>query len=183
MDMNAKILHEGKFLRLMAKDGWEYIQRTNCDGIAVIVALTRDRRLLLVQQYRLPVGADVLELPAGLIDDGMGPLGESGLEAARRELLEETGYASDNWRLVFQGPGGAGASSDILKFYLALDAEKRREPGGDPSENITVHAVPVESVPSWIAGQQAQGRPADPKIYAGLYFLALYNKDSADDSA
>jgi ADP-ribose pyrophosphatase len=178
MNHETKILYEGKFIRFVSKNGWEYTQRTNCAGIAVIVAVTADRRLLLVQQYRPPVDQDVMELPAGLIDDGMGEPGESGLEAAKRELLEETGYVAEDWRHVFQGPGGPGASADILNFYLALNAKKIQEGGGDSSESIIVHAVALDSVVEWIAGRQADGVPPDPKIYAGLYFLSLYNKDS-----
>ena len=176
--MSMRILHEGKYIRLVSKDGWEYTQRTNCSGIVVIIAVTQEKNFLLVQQYRPPVNADVIELPAGLIDDGMGESGENSLEAAKRELLEETGYVSESWRHVFEGPGGPGASSDVLNFYLAWGAYKVQNGGGDPSESIIVHEVPLDQAADWVSRRQKEGVPVDPKIYAGLYLLTLYNMGS-----
>ena len=136
---NIKILSEGRFIRLLVKDGWEYIQRTNCTGIAVMVAVTEAKEILLVEQYRPPVDCNVIELPAGLINDGAGAGQESGEEAAGRELLEETGYAASRWIRIFSGPGGPGASSDILHFYLSLDVKKIAAGGGDATEIGRAH--------------------------------------------
>lgn len=174
--MNIKTLHEGKFIRLLSRGGWEHIQRTNCNGVAVMVALTEHEEILLVQQYRPPIDQDSIELPAGLIDDGEGPDGEDGLDAAKRELLEETGYVSDRWHEVFSGPGGAGASTDILYFYLAFGAKKMAEGGGDLREKIKVHKVAINDIDEWLCVQASSGVPVDPKIYAGLYLLNKYNK-------
>ena len=174
-----KILHEGKYLRLVEKNGWEYIQRTNCTGIAVIVAVTENAEILIVEQYRLPVEAFSIELPAGLVNDQELEVEEDGLEAARRELFEETGYVSENWHHVFTGPGGAGASADILSFYIALNVKKTGHGGGDHTEEIKVHAVPLNEVDAWLDEQRGRGHPVDPKIYAGLYFLNIYNKKSS----
>lgn len=174
--MSIKVLHEGKFIRLLSRDGWEHIQRTNCNGIAVMVALTEDDEILLVQQYRPPIDSQSIELPAGLIDDGEGEDGESGLEAAKRELLEETGYVSDEWYEAFSGPGGAGASTDILNFYVALGAKQVGSGGGDRTEKIITHKVLRKNVDVWLNDKVSQGIPVDPKIYAGLYLLNKYNK-------
>lgn len=176
MKNNIKILHEGKFIRLLSKNGWEHIQRTNCTGIAVIVAVTENDEILLVQQHRLPIDDDSIELPAGLINDGEGAADETGLEAAKRELLEETGYAAAEWHEAFSGPGGAGASSDILNFYIAKGAKKIGKGGGDQTEKIVTHKILRKDVDSWLQHKRLQGAPVDPKIYAGLYFLNIYNK-------
>jgi len=173
---DEQVLGRGRFLQLLSRDGWEYIHRTNCSGIAVIVAVTEDDRLLLVEQYRPPIRSLSIELPAGLIADGEDVRHESGLEAARRELWEETGYEAPQWREVFQGPGGAGASADILTFFIANQAHKTASGGGDASENIRVHAVPRQDLTSWLEAKCAQGIPVDPKIYAGLYLYQTYNK-------
>lgn len=172
---NVETLGTGRFLELVSKNGWEYIRRTNCRGIAVIVALTQHDEILLVQQYRPPIGQNSLELPAGLIDDGEGENGESALEAAKRELLEETGYIAEHWHMGLSGPGGAGASSDILNFFIATGARKVAGGGGDSTEKIVVHAVARDGINGWLAEKQRQGLPVDPKIYAGLYLLSTYN--------
>lgn len=60
------ILHEGDFLRLIREGEWEYIERNNCRGIVIILAMTDDERVILVEQYRQPVHKRVIEFPAGL---------------------------------------------------------------------------------------------------------------------
>lgn len=173
---NEQVLGAGRFLQLLSRDGWEYIHRTNCRGIAVIVAVTEDDRVLLVEQYRPPIRSLSIELPAGLIADGEDVRHESGQEAACRELFEETGYETPYWQEVFQGPGGAGASADVLTFFIAQGAKKTGSGGGDASEEIRVHAVPRRDLDDWLAAKRAQGIPVDPKIYAGLYLYQTYNK-------
>src|ERR1700722_17662471 len=83
-----------KFLALIKEGHWEYVDRVNATGAALIVAVTPEEKLILVEQYRIPVHVRTIELPAGIIGDEPGNCGESHAEAARRELLEETGYAA-----------------------------------------------------------------------------------------
>ena len=64
-----KTIGTGRFLRLLSRDGWEYVERPNIRGIAVIVAVTDDAKLLLVEQYRASVDRRVISLPAGLVGD------------------------------------------------------------------------------------------------------------------
>ncbi|HEX4000846.1 MAG TPA: hypothetical protein VHX65_20025, partial [Pirellulales bacterium] len=64
-----KTLASGKYLRLLAQAHWEFAERVNATGAVVIVAMTDERKLLLVEQYRIPVGCRVIELPAGLVGD------------------------------------------------------------------------------------------------------------------
>ena len=84
------ILHSGKFLALIKEGHWEYVDRVNGSGAAIILAETTDQKILLVEQYRIPVHARTIELPAGIIGDEPGSSNESWAEAARRELLEES---------------------------------------------------------------------------------------------
>mgnify|MGYP001400965326 CR=1 FL=1 len=87
-----KSLHQGRFLAMFERGGWEYVDRVGASGVVVILALTDADELVLVEQHRVPVDASVIELPAGLAGDLPDSQDEDFREAARRELLEETGY-------------------------------------------------------------------------------------------
>ena len=109
-----KVLHAGRHLRLVARNGWEFVERPGIHGIVIVVAVTPDGRLLLVEQWREPVGADVLELPAGLAGDSGSPVAEPLEEAARRELVEETGWDATEMERLTSGPPSAGVTSEIV---------------------------------------------------------------------
>src|SRR5438270_12375759 len=98
------ILYSGKYLSLLKDGKWEYAHRPNVAGAAVIVAVTDDEKLLLVEQYRTPVHARTIELPAGIIGDEPGKANEDHAEAARRELLEETGFSAGKIETLTTGP-------------------------------------------------------------------------------
>lgn len=165
------ILHKGKYLDLIREDGWEYVRRTNCSGIAVIVPVTRDGQAVFVEQFRRPVNAQVIEWPAGLVNDRAGHGLETMETAARRELLEETGYAAGDWSLLTEGPVSSGMSGEIITFYRALNVVKQGPGGGDETESIKVHEVPLAEAETWLKEKERQGLLVDPKVYTGLYFL------------
>ena len=167
-----RVLAEGKHLRLVQEGRWEFAVRTKAKGAVVLVAITDDRRLLLTEQFRVPVGRRVIELPAGLVGDVEGEEAEELEAAARRELLEETGYHAGGMRLVAVGPPTAGLASEIVAFFVATQLKKLGAGGGDDSEEIEVHAVELDRVPAWLEEQPARDVLIDPKVYAGLYFAA-----------
>ncbi len=169
------ILKSGVYLRLVREGDWEYIDRLGCRGVVIILAMTADGKVLLTEQYRLPVKRSVIEYPAGLVADQRDLREESVLAAARRELLEETGYRARRVTRVTEGPSSSGSSSVILTFVRAWDLEKIHEGGGDSSESITVHEVALSRMEAWLRRKRAGGCLVDPKIYAGLYFLNKYN--------
>src|SRR5579872_255456 len=105
-------LHTGKFLALVREGHWEYVERTNATGAALIVAVTDEQKLLLVEQYRIPVHCRTIELPAGIIGDEPGGAHESDADAAKRELLEETGYAAGRIEELTTGPSSSGLTSE-----------------------------------------------------------------------
>lgn len=164
-----KVLHEGNFVRLVKQGRWEFAQRTNCRDAVCIVAVTPAHRLLLVEQYRMPVGAPVIELPAGLVGD-LDP-NEDYAMAALRELEEETGYRAGRMQRLFGGPPSAGLASERIVFYRAHSLVRTGNGGGDDTEQITVHEVPLAEAGSWLHAKEAGGHAVDPKIYAGLYAL------------
>jgi ADP-ribose diphosphatase len=167
-DIDAELLHKGEYLRLLRRAHWEYVERINSWGVAVLVAVTPEGKLLLVEQYRWPVAAPVIELPAGLVGDVDGE--ESMAAAARRELLEETGYSAGEIEVICTGPVTAGLSNEQTTFCIARNLSREGPGGGDHTEDIRVHEVPLADVGRWLdaASERAQ---IDPKIYIGLWLL------------
>ncbi len=174
--MNQK-LYQGRFLELcQTEKGWEYCARVNDTGAVMIFTHTDDDCVLLVEEFRPPIGMQSICFPAGLSGDE-GP--ESDLLAAQRELLEETGYAADDWRYLFEGPSSPGLSSEMLNFYLARNLRQVGQGGGVDGENIIVHKVPLVSVHSWLNEQILLGKSIDPRVYTGLYFIRACQGDNS----
>ncbi len=166
-----KELHAGRHLRLVERDGWEFVERPGVRGIVVVAAVTPGGRLLLVEQRREPVGARVVELPAGLVGDDGSPAGEPLEEAARRELLEETGWDAARMERLAAGPPSAGVSSEVVTFFRARGLAKTGPGGGVDGEEIAVHEVPLGEVEAFLRSREAAGALVDPKVWAGLFLL------------
>ena len=88
-------------------------------GSAVMMAVDEEKRILLVRQYRLPAGKHLWELPAGKIDEG-----ETALQAAKRELIEETGYRAKKWKKLASFLPSPGYMEEKMTIYLAKDLEE-----------------------------------------------------------
>lgn len=160
----------GRFLRLVRRGKWEFVERTNASGATAIVAVTEDRRLVLIEQPRPALGGVALELPAGLVGDTPGDEGEELARAAGRELVEETGYEAREIVQVAWGPSSPGLTSETIGIFLATGLKKVGPGGGVESEEITVHEVPLAEVEGFLAERIARGIHIDLKVYAGLYF-------------
>lgn len=169
--MSTDTIHfQGRFLNLVEKDNWEYATRSNAHAVVVIVALSGAGELVLVEQYRRPVDSRVIELPAGLVGDQFGP-DEPILEAAGRELIEETGFEAANLSLIMECPSSAGMTDEVVSFVRARGLVRTGPGGGDESEDIQVHLVPLDTADAWLQQRQQAGTPIDPKIYAALHWL------------
>ena len=165
-------LYTGKFLALVKEGHWEFADRVNATGAAIIIAVTTEQKVLLVEQYRTPVHARTIELPAGIIGDEPGSTDESIAEAARRELLEETGYAAEHIEAVTTGPSCSGITSERLTLFRALGLRRVGKGGGVANENIQVHEIPLTEIVGWLATKAKTGVLIDPKVYAGLFFIS-----------
>jgi len=170
----TQVLGEGRFVRLVRRDGWEWAERTNNSGVVVIVAITDEAEIVLAEQYRPPVDARVLDLPMGLSGDLDGAEGEDLHEAARRELLEETGYAPARLERLGEGPTSAGLTNEVLTFFLARGCRRVGDGGGDETEDIEVHVVPLDGADVWLERKRAGGVLLDPKIYTAMYFAGRH---------
>ena len=166
-------LFEGKYLRVISREGWEYVERVHCNEAVVILAVNEKGEVILIEQHRPPLNTSVVEFPAGLLKDPDAPADETREEAAIRELLEETGYRAEDVEMVASGPPSPGLSSEIAVFYQATSVQKVSKGGGVGSEKITVHEIPLKKVDGWLQGMEAKGKLIDPKVYAGLYFLKM----------
>ena len=165
-----EILHEGRHLRFVRRNGWEFVERKNVSGIAILVAITEEARVFFVEQRREPVDADVLELPAGLAgDEGEA---EEAVEAANRELEEETGYRAGEIEVLTEGPPSPGLSDEIVTFYLARRLTRVGKGGGVGAEDIRVHEVPFDGAVQWLEERRAEGRLIDPKVFGALALAA-----------
>ena len=163
---------EGKHLSLCRRGTWEYASRRNVSGVAGIVGVTDDGRLLLVEQYRPALDRSVIELPAGLAGDHPGAEDEQTITAARRELEEETGYTCRDMTPLATGAASAGLCDEIISLFHATGLSKVHDGPMDASENITLHEVAVNDVPAFLQRQQSAGKQVDLKVYCALYFVA-----------
>ena len=164
-------LYSGKFVNLVKDGRWEFCERVNDTAAAMIFAYTAEERVVLVEEYRPPIRCRSICFPAGLIgDEGA----ESAEAAARRELMEETGYEAEHMRYLFTGPSSPGITSECIAFYLATGLRRVASGGGVQGENITVHEVPLAELEPWLDSRRTQGIAVDPRIYTGLYFIHKY---------
>jgi ADP-ribose pyrophosphatase len=166
-----QVLSRGKFLTLMREGHWEYVDRVNASGAAIILAVTPEKKLLLVEQFRIPCHARTIELPAGITGDAPDSADESHVAAAKRELLEETGWWAEEMEALTTGPASSGLTSEQVTLFRATGLQRKGGGGGVGHEQIVVHEVPLEGVEGWLRAAESRGALVDPKVYAGLYFL------------
>ncbi len=170
-------LYEGKWLRLVSIGHWEACERTHGQGMAVIViAVTPADEVLFVEQFRVPLGARTIEMPAGLVGDDHA---QDTLEgAARRELIEETGWSPGKVEVLLVGPTSSGMSNERIAFVRARELTRVGQGGGVDSEDILVHTVPRADAPGWLMRKHAEGFELDLKLWAGLWMIE-HNPDGS----
>ena len=152
---------EGRFIAAKKKGKWEYVSRTRNISAAVIVAV-EDGHVLLVEQYRVPLGRTCLELPAGLIGDETE--GEAVEIAAARELEEETGYRPARMTDLGYYYSSPGMVSEGFTLLRAEGLTKVSEGGGVEGENIVVHRVKRAELPAFVAAKRAEGFGIDVRL-------------------
>lgn len=160
-DDSEAVRWEGQYLTVKQRGTWEYVSRARGIKAAVILAVD-DGHVLLVEQYRVPLGKNCLELPAGLVGDEVA--GEPAEIAAGRELEEETGYRAgliENLGEFYSSPGMVSESFTLMK---ASDLTRVGDGGGVEGENITVHRVALENVRDFIVAKRAEGCGMDVKL-------------------
>lgn len=166
-----KPVWEGQFLEMHVRPfgssgRWEYVKRVRGIQAAVILALTETREIILVEQFRPPLGKQCIELPAGLVGDETG--GEDVLDAARRELMEETGYEATHWEFIGEFASSPGMVGEVFHFYRASGLARTGPGGGIESERIVVHIVSLAMLPGFLERCRARGCAIDTRLLIGL---------------
>ena len=161
----VEVMWQGRFVTAKRQGNWEYVARSR--GISAAVILPIDdapdgRHVILVEQYRVPLGRMCLELPAGLVGDETA--GEAATVAAARELEEETGYRAAHWTDVGEFFSSPGMVSESFTLLVARDLTCVGPGGGVGSENISVHRVALAGLADFVAAKRAAGCGIDVRI-------------------
>ncbi len=160
-DAPLQTMWEGKYIRAMKRGRWEYVSRTNSVGAAVILA-EHDGKVILVEQYRVPVGARCLELPAGLVGDEEA---HATVEStAIKELEEETGFTAQRIEVIGEFFSSPGMVSEGFTLVRAHGLRKVGDGGGNEHEEIEVHLVPRAEIPVFVERKRAEGAAIDTKL-------------------
>ena len=153
----------GRFLVMKQRGRWEYVSRTRNISAAVILAIDNDH-VILVEQFRIPLGRRTIELPAGLVGDDDGGEGEDPLNAAIRELEEEAGYHASHMEVIGDFYSSPGMVTESFTLYRATGLTRVGEGGGVDGEHITVHRVPLAGIEAFIAAKRAEGFGIDTRL-------------------
>jgi ADP-ribose pyrophosphatase len=164
----TELLYAGDWLSLRKRGSWEYVSRSRGRAVVAILACTDAQEIILVEQWRAAFAGPCIELPAGLVGDVARYADETLLESARRELHEETGYRARHWHLLYTGASSSGLTDEVVTLYQASGLERHGHGGGDATEDITVHKVPLASIDSWLADRQHDGAHIDIKLWGAI---------------
>ncbi len=135
--------------RFLPSERERHFIRLSCPPWVNIIPVTADDRVVMVRQYRHGVREVTLEIPGGMVDPEEDPA-----VAARRELLEETGYDAKAIRPLGEVWPNPAIQDNLCHFYLAEGAYKAAPPQPDPFEKIEIETVPLADIPGLIAGGQ-----------------------------
>lgn len=159
-----EVMWQGRFITARKRGRWEYVGRARGIRAAVILAVDPEDHVILVDQYRVPLGKRCIELPAGLVGDHDDFADEVASVAAARELEEETGYRAGRIENMGEFHSSPGMVSESFTLFRAHDLVKVGEGGGVDSEDIVVHRVPVTEIEQAITEWRKAGYAMDVKL-------------------
>ena len=182
--INRKSLWKGKFIETISisyKDHkgvlreWEAVSRLNIKGVVVVIPFTEYNELILIKQFRPALDRYVIELPAGLVETN-----EDYMAAGKRELIEETGYSSENISLLTDGVISTGINTEQWKIVIAhkvkkVSKEVLAKHSSDDNEDIEVLKVSLDSIFTELENLKRDDVEIDLRIY-GLLELAKRKK-------
>jgi ADP-ribose pyrophosphatase len=162
-----QLMWEGKFVRAMKRDKWEYASRTN-NISAVVILAEYEGKVILVDQPRVPPDCRCIELPAGLVGDNDPSATVGG--TAIKELEEETGFTAERVERLGEFFASPGMVSEGFTLVRAHGVRKIGEGGGDENEDINVHLVPRSEIPNFVEQKRAEGFGVDVKLLIFMNF-------------
>jgi len=167
-DKPEEAMWEGRFITAKRRGRWEYVGRSRGIRAAAIIAIDEDaddtKHVILVSQYRVPLGRFCLEIPAGLVGDHVGSEDEDVKVAAARELEEETGYSADVLEIMGEFYSSPGMVSECFTLLRASGLTKVSEGGGVSDENINVHRVALKDFERFVTDWREAGHAVDVRI-------------------
>lgn len=169
-DLPEDIAWQGRFITAKKRGRWEYAGRARGIRAAAIIALDQDEdgatHVILIGQYRVPLGRFTLEVPAGLVGDDEGSEDEEAITAAARELEEETGYEAREWEVLGEFYSSPGMVSESFTLLRAHGLTKVSEGGGTESEDIEIFRVPIARLAEFVEQWRKAGHAVDVRIAA-----------------
>jgi ADP-ribose pyrophosphatase len=159
----------GKFLEIRVDGTWEYAVRPGGMEAAIIIPIDEapdGQYIILIEEYRVPLGAWCIGFPAGLIGDTSAD--DDAASAAARELEEETGYHAAEWSLLGRFASSPGLTDECVTIFEARALTKVSAGGGVDGENIVIHRIRREDIGSFLETKRTDGRVIDVKLLALL---------------
>ena len=166
-DAPLETVWPGKYISVLKRGRWEFVSRTGSTHAVVIVA-EHEGKVILIEQFRVPVGGRCLELPAGLVGDEDAHATIE--ETAIKELEEETGFTCDRVERLGDFHSSPGMVAESFTLVRAHGVRKVGEGGGTEHEEIDVFLVPRAEIPAFVASRREQGVAVDVKLLNFLNF-------------
>lgn len=160
-DAPLQTMWQGKYISALKRGRWEFVSRSGSTN-AVVVLAEYEGKVILIEQYRVPVGGRCLELPAGLVGDEDANATVEG--TAIKELEEETGFTCDRVERLGEFHSSPGMVAESFTVVRAHGVRNVGEGGGTEHEAIDVFLVPREDIPAFIEGRRAAGSAVDVKL-------------------
>lgn len=171
--MKSEKIYDGKIVNLridtVELPDKKYSKREIVEhpGSVAVIALTKDKEVLLVEQYRKSVEKVLLEIPAGKIE-----IDEEPSETAKRELEEETGYRANNLEYLFEFYTSPGFTDERIYLFLAKDIEKITDDIGVGNEKLALKKMEYDE----LLKQIKRGQLMDSKTVLGMLFVDQFLK-------
>jgi len=166
-DAPLETMWQGKYISALKRGRWEFVSRTGSTNAVVIVA-EHEGKVILIEQFRVPVGGRCLELPAGLVGDEDEHATVE--DTAVKELEEETGFTCDRVERLGDFHSSPGMVAESFTLVRAHGVRKVGEGGGTEHEEIEVFLVPRAEIPGFVASRRALGVSVDVKLLNFMIF-------------